>query len=857
MAAPANRADFMARLRRAARLPDASEDLSQHWGGSINGQLHNGTRPTRGRIELLSTHLVVCGDEATVSHMTPLASVQSLQRRVEVMFPTRSFTEEPAFRASVIMQTASATLLLVMDGKDAVSFANAVELQWRNTFLLLAPRDAALLQAYALPDAIHALALLPLDIECTLAQQVNKAAVTTIDRPVVVRIEENFSFSIIFRPDEVSDAHNLRALSMDLDEVMLISVESDDIRVCCDDGRVFQFNAVVDAGVATHALMEVFLANAASMVSRNTTQLKKSTMLLPLCYAECRKLYQQYCSVDDNLDGCISQHEFLVSLGPMLTTEKGLPKALYDLFDCFNAGRVRLFEYFNGCRVLLKGDADDRMRYLFHLFDTKRQSTINYQQFLDGLKIISAHATLKIPRNETIETFSFKLFEQIDVNNNNDVDFAEFSLATQHIGLHDLIQAVSAETNADGTSRRTPNPSKVMSFGHPQWVQITQIMRGIELAARSAAELAAAKEGLDTSAFAEKTSFACQSGEAWLGRPGESSPRAGHGARFGPFRRSGGGGGSGVPAGDGVGNGAANGNGGGADFRDYCPQVFHALRTRFGISRESYLRSLGLDQLKGSLLFGALTSLFEMSSSGRSGSFFYSSHDGRYVLKTIPPAESVTLRRILPSLYAHVLSNPDTLITRFCGLHALTHNGEKIHFVVMCNVFQAKLPVMETFDLKGSTVNRSTPLAQRGAGVALKDNDFDNRQLRISHPVRNSLVKQLQVDSVFLGKMNLNDYSLLLGVHNGETPLEPSPASLTPRPQHTTFQQFYGGIPSVTRAQVYFVGIIDILTDYNLRKMGEHLGKSVLYDATQVSCVPPREYQERFARYAETILIGV
>ena len=51
--------------------------------------------------------------------------------------------------------------------------------------------------------------------------------------------------------------------------------------------------------------------------------------------------------------------------------------------------------------------------------------------------------------------------------------------------------------------------------------------------------------------------------------------------------------------------------------------------------------------------------------------------------------------------------------------------------------------------------------------------------------------------------------------------------------------------------EVYFLGIIDILQQYDLRKMGETVLKSVLHPATAagISAVPPGTYARRFVDF--------
>ena len=61
-----------------------------------------------------------------------------------------------------------------------------------------------------------------------------------------------------------------------------------------------------------------------------------------------------------------------------------------------------------------------------------------------------------------------------------------------------------------------------------------------------------------------------------------------------------------------------------------------------------------------------------------------------------------------------------------------------------------------------------------------------------------------------------------------------------------------GGIMSSIKNEIYYVGIIDILTEFNAFKKCEYLGKLVYYFSKQMSCVPPEHYQTRFYNYMES-----
>ena len=52
---------------------------------------------------------------------------------------------------------------------------------------------------------------------------------------------------------------------------------------------------------------------------------------------------------------------------------------------------------------------------------------------------------------------------------------------------------------------------------------------------------------------------------------------------------------------------------------------------------------------------------------------------------------------------------------------------------------------------------------------------------------------------------------------------------------------------------VLYLGIIDILQDYNLKKKLEHAGKSLFLDPMSISVVEPKLYARRFINFLEKV----
>lgn len=163
--------------------------------------------------------------------------------------------------------------------------------------------------------------------------------------------------------------------------------------------------------------------------------------------------------------------------------------------------------------------------------------------------------------------------------------------------------------------------------------------------------------------------------------------------------------------------------------------------------------------------------LSELGSPGKSGSFFYFSRDYKYIIKTIHHGEHRFLRHILRDYYRHIQDNPNTLISQFYGLHRVkTPFGRKIHFVVMNNLFPPHRDIHQTFDLKGSTVGRDykeDKLAENPRAT-LKDLNWIRRDMHLNFgPYKKQLfIEQMERDVQLLQRLEIMDYSLLLGIHD-------------------------------------------------------------------------------------------
>ena len=310
-------------------------------------------------------------------------------------------------------------------------------------------------------------------------------------------------------------------------------------------------------------------------------------------------------------------------------------------------------------------------------------------------------------------------------------------------------------------------------------------------------------------------------------------------------------------------------------FYDHAPKIFYNLRTLYGISNDDYLKSLGPENFLCNLIITKNKSLKEICSSGKSGSFFYFSYDGKYLMKTIPESEFLKFKEMLRDYYTYMYNNPKTLLQRFFGLYVCIFDDIKMHFVVMNNVFNTPLKVHYKYDLKGSTYKRMSRKCKEinysnyNFDIAMKDNDYTDRKEKIylSSYYKRILFDEAKKDSKFLSDHNINDYSFLIGINDkkwyNKKELEQEQYLLlankktlsfdNPEVRKPFYEEYYGGIKSDENDKVYFFGIIDIFTNYGGKKKMEYIVKSVS-QGTGISCKPPDEYSRRFINFIDTIL---
>lgn len=322
-------------------------------------------------------------------------------------------------------------------------------------------------------------------------------------------------------------------------------------------------------------------------------------------------------------------------------------------------------------------------------------------------------------------------------------------------------------------------------------------------------------------------------------------------------------------------------------IKEYCPMVFRNLRERFGIDDVDYKESMTRSQPVA------------VDSPGKSGAKFYQSYDKLFIIKALTSDEVERMHSYLKHYHPYIVErHGKTLLPQYLGMYRLTVDGVEYYLVAMRNVFSSHLAIHRKYDLKGSTVDREASDREKEKDLpTLKDNDFvkDAKKIYIGDDAKEKLLEMLNADVGFLTKLNLMDYSLLLGIHdcvrgeqervdepenNGDAVAEEEEdsedcagdrtqwVSTPPDSPHALMREIslqydvmavipeldIYAIPSTDNAplkEIYFIAIIDVLTHYGVKKQAAKAAKAVKYGANVdgISTCDPEQYGKRFIEF--------
>ena len=316
---------------------------------------------------------------------------------------------------------------------------------------------------------------------------------------------------------------------------------------------------------------------------------------------------------------------------------------------------------------------------------------------------------------------------------------------------------------------------------------------------------------------------------------------------------------------------------------DYSPKCFSYLRN---------LEKIDIDDMIESFL-PKNNSQGIKKSQGKSGSFFISTDDNKYMIKTLKSDELELLKHAFLKEYIdYIKKNPNSLLCRLYGMYnIILGQGDEILIIVMRNVIgDFKDNTIVKFDLKGSTYKRKANFDMCDNNNVMKDLDFNEFEKSIMLSL--SSIKKLRdnttKDSKFLCKSGLMDYSLFLvkltlskeeaedtfGDNITERQNKDFIQIISHKPSNknnrlnrkityrgqgnihdvTHYRQYL--FPSLNQGTAYIISIIDYFQIFNFFKYVESSLKTNFFQTKKkniISCVDPLTYSNRFIKYINSL----
>ena len=236
-------------------------------------------------------------------------------------------------------------------------------------------------------------------------------------------------------------------------------------------------------------------------------------------------------------------------------------------------------------------------------------------------------------------------------------------------------------------------------------------------------------------------------------------------------------------------------------------------------------------------------------SGGKSKASFYKTKDEKYLFKSINKNEFNMFLEIAFFYFQHIdeylFHKMPSVLMKILGVYKIRikkkEKGnttiEQYYLMMMENLnfgFNGQEKRIRSYDLKGSTINRyvqKKEKKQKDNIVLLDSNfkkDFNNEPIPLVKDLYGLLLVSIYNDTLFLSKMGIVDYSLLLYINESEV-------------DHSIIK----------------VGIIDYIRKYTWDKKLEHFVKTIINGFNSPTIINPTDYKERFITAIKSYFIGI
>ena len=284
------------------------------------------------------------------------------------------------------------------------------------------------------------------------------------------------------------------------------------------------------------------------------------------------------------------------------------------------------------------------------------------------------------------------------------------------------------------------------------------------------------------------------------------------------------------------------------DIKIYYPRQFEALRIVYCSTYEDLLASM------------LESSVWSNVSGGKSKATFYKTKDEKYLFKSIKKDEFKMFLEMAFNYFQHMVEylfhKMPSLLTKTLGVYEIRMKSagkeENYYIMMMENLNYGinfeDIKSLKSYDLKGSLSNRYVSKQEQSknenkkneneikkninTNIVLHDSNFKednkNEPIPLDKQVYDLLVIAIHNDTLFLSKIRVVDYSLLLHIY---------------QKNNTNYLR---------------MGIIDYVRKYTWDKQLEHVVKIVLNGfKAPPTIVDPNDYKKRFNDAIKDYFIGI
>jgi len=142
---------------------------------------------------------------------------------------------------------------------------------------------------------------------------------------------------------------------------------------------------------------------------------------------------------------------------------------------------------------------------------------------------------------------------------------------------------------------------------------------------------------------------------------------------------------------------------------EYAPKKFQDIRDMDLIEKSIIKHSLSAKRNRDQAFMAG-------ESQGKSGSFFFFSHDRKFIIKTMNDDELGIFMKALPDYFKHMKENPGSLIARIYGVFKVKMEDiVPVNLLLMANTIRCDSSkyIQNVFDLKGSMINRDVQMTSK------------------------------------------------------------------------------------------------------------------------------------------------